>query len=349
MEINRIWGTRQILLKVQLKKVVASSLLGYELIVSVPDLTLNDHLNRCYNSAESPIELVTNIPLGGQQLPPWNSLVRYRGAMKSKKSAGSSTNLRRRLFEIPNSSSSSRKKLGSRSATGAYNPTELNRPSGKGKITVTGLDIVHDDALTSEGTLMNSGKLSTEGRNFVERTKARRSAPLLKSEVENPEKGFFPAYTPEQLAYKNYHTLEIFAELKKNGTRYFELPETKQRLIDVTIVEALLKHPSTKIYDDAMGQGREPIFVAFNSGKQDYSIPNHMATFDRRPEFKYSHYITNYMGQDDQVEKFMASGNTSITYDDLSGNSQTNIGPVFGATNSSISTPIDNDVNLEEL
>ena len=44
---------------------------------------------------------------------------------------------------------------------------------------------------------------------------------------------------------------------------------------------------------------------------------------------------------------FDLSNSTSITYEDLVGNSHTNIGPVFGKTDSPTSAPTVNDVNSE--
>lgn len=141
-------------------------------------------------------------------------------------------------------------------------------------------------------------------------------------------------------------------------TRYLELSDGRQRQIDFTLVESLLAHPDTEIYNNVMAQGREPVFVALNRGlENNYSIPNHVATFERRPElFKYNSYISNYIGDDTQVENFDGSANTSITYNDLVGNSQTNIGPVFGKTNLPTSVPTVepsapkvNDGNIEEL
>ena len=159
------------------------------------------------------------------------------------------------------------------------------------------------------------------------------------------------------MANKNKHTLEVFKELGKNITRYLELPESKQRQIDVTIVESLLAHPDTEIYTNVMAQGREPVSLALNRGLGDYAIPNHLATFERHPElFQYNHYISNYIGTEDQVVNVDASANTSITYDDLVGNSQTNIGSVFGKTDPPTSAPTVessaptvNDGTIEEL
>lgn len=153
--------------------------------------------------------------------------------------------------------------------------------------------------------------------------------------------------------------MEIFKKLGKDITKYQKLPESRQRLIDFTIVESLLAHPYTEIYNNVMAQGREPVVVVLNRGLENYNypIPNHFATFERRPElFQYNYYITNYIGNDIQVENFDASANTLITYDDLVGNSQTNIGPVFGKTNLPTSAPTVepsapkvNDDNVEEL
>ena len=78
-------------------------------------------------------------------------------------------------------------------------------------------------------------------------------------------------------------------------------------------------------------QGREPIAMILNRGKGDYPIPNHIGTFERRPEIcNYNSYISNYPAKDSQIERFNRGTNTSTTYEDLIGDSHTNIGPIFG-------------------
>ena len=91
-----------------------------------------------------------------------------------------------------------------------------------------------------------------------------------------------------------------------------------------------------------------PIAMVLNRGLGDYPLTNHIGTFERRPEIcKYNPYISNYLAKPGQIEDFDASNSSSITYQDLVGNSHTNIGPVFGKTASSILTPTVNDVDSE--
>jgi len=80
--------------------------------------------------------------------------------------------------------------------------------------------------------------------------------------------------------------------------------------------------------------------VVLNRGLGNYPLPNHIGTFERRPEIcKYNSYISNYLAKPGQIEKFDASNSSSITYEDLVGNSHTNIGPVFGEIASPTSAP----------
>jgi len=88
--------------------------------------------------------------------------------------------------------------------------------------------------------------------------------------------------------------------------------------------------------------------MILNRGMGDYPLQNHIGTFERRLEIsKYNLYIFNYLAKDAQIESFDLSNSTSITYEDLVGNSQTNIGPVFGKTDSSTSAPTVNDAKPE--
>lgn len=110
--------------------------------------------------------------------------------------------------------------------------------------------------------------------------------------------------------------------------------------IDLTIVEGVLAHPDTELHMNVMGQGREPIAMILNRGLGDYPLKNHIGTFERRLEIcKYNPYISNYLAKDEQIESFDLSNSTSTTYEDLVGNSHTNIGPVFGKTDSPTSAP----------
>ena len=154
----------------------------------------------------------------------------------------------------------------------------------------------------------------------------------------------------QQAANKDAHTVQVLEKLNKNITKYNELPEFKQLQIDLTIVEELLAHPETELHINVMGQGREPIAVVLNRGLGNYPLQNHIATFERRPEIaKYNSYITNYLAKERQIQDFDLSKRTSITYEDLVGNSHTNIGPVFGSSkiDPPTSAPTVDDVNSE--
>lgn len=99
---------------------------------------------------------------------------------------------------------------------------------------------------------------------------------------------------------------------------------------------------------NVMGQGREPIAMILNLGLGNYPLQNHIGTFERRPEIcKYNSYISNYLAKDAQIEGFDLSNSTSTTYEDLVGNSHTNIGPVFSKTDSPTSAPTVNEGKSE--
>jgi len=86
-------------------------------------------------------------------------------------------------------------------------------------------------------------------------------------------------------------------------------------IFDIDLIETLLGHPDTEIYPNVMGQGRELIFTALNRGHGDYAIPNHIATFERQSEITHLNlYISNYILDDPQVQKFDLSNRTEITY-----------------------------------
>jgi hypothetical protein len=233
------------------------------------------------------------------------------------------------------------------SETKIQTETVHNQNSGLTKAR-NNLTPVQDDRLRHEGDFVNPSQLTSEGRSTIYKTRKRRAAPLLQSKYEDKDKEFFPAYSVSQGGKKNKHTLQVLKELDKNITKYNELPESKQLQIDFTVVEGLLAHPDTELYTNVMGQGREPIALVLNRGLGDYPLPNHISTFERRPEIcKYNSYISNYLAEPGQIKNFDASNSSSITYQDLVGNSQTNIGPVFGKTASPTSAPTVNDVDSE--
>lgn len=191
----------------------------------------------------------------------------------------------------------------------------------------------------AEGDLVNPSQLTSKGRSVINKTK-----PLLQSKYEDRDKEFFPAYSLRQVEKKDKHTLEVLENLNKNITKYNQLSENKQLQIDLTIVEGLLAHPDTELYMNVM------IAMVLNRGMGNYSLQNHIGTFERRPEIsKYNSYISNYLAKDQQIENFDLSNSTSIRYEDLVGNLQTNIGPVFGKTDSPTSAPTVNDVKSEDV
>jgi hypothetical protein len=195
------------------------------------------------------------------------------------------------------------------------------------------LSPVQDDKLTPEGHFIDSSKLTSRGRSVVDNTKERRSTPLLQSKYESKDDKFLPAYSIQQVNNKNKHTFEVLQKLNRNITKYNELAQAKKLQVDLTIVEELLAHPDTELHMNVFAQGREPIAMILNRGMGNYLIQNHIATFERRPEIcKYNSYISNYVAEEQQIEKFDRSNGTSVNYEDLVGNSYTNIGPIFGKT-----------------
>ena len=123
--------------KVKVKKAVGAGIITYGLAAGVHGLTdrVGNDLDICHHPSQPNSELVINIPSGGD-LHPWSPTVKYQGNSTSTSNAGR-TYLRRRLFSVGGSSSS--KQTGSNKyglPMNAYDPTEGNRPSGKGKITV---------------------------------------------------------------------------------------------------------------------------------------------------------------------------------------------------------------------
>ena len=98
------------------------------------------------------------------------------------------------------------------------------------------------------------------------------------------------------------------------------------------LVEKVLHHPDTKIYDNAIGQNRFTIFGSLNNrgSESDYIIPNHAATFECKPKlYKHNHFITQYKLRNRQVEKFDEGMETITMYEDELGVQQTNVSPVF--------------------
>ena len=140
----------------------------------------------------------------------------------------------------------------------------------------------------------------------------------------------------------------MLKKLSKNITRYNELAANKQLQINITLVEGLLAHLDTELHMNVIGQGREPIPMALNRGLGTYPLKNHIGTFERRPEIStYNAYITNYIAKNKQIGGFDITNSSSITYEDLFGNSHTNIGPVFGETDPPTFAPTVNETKTD--
>ena len=194
------------------------------------------------------------------------------------------------------------------------------------------LDLVTDDRLVAEGDVLNPSRLTTEGRKVVDKTKTRRIASLVQSQFEDRENQVFPVYSIQQILKKDEHIIQVLEKLNENITRYNELPLNNQAQVGINIVESLLAHPDTEFYPIAIAQSREPISIALNRGQGNYSLKNHMATFERRPEIcKYNPYISNYLLRDEQLENFDRSNNISTVYEDLVGNPHNETGPIIGS------------------
>lgn len=165
-----------------------------------------------------------------------------------------------------------------------------------------------------DGDFAHPGKLTSKGQLIINKTKDRRAAPLYQSKYQDKENQFLPVYSVQQLTKKNKHTLDILGKLNKNIIKYNELPDSKKLQIDLTIVEELLAHPDTELYTNVMAQGRDPVIMVLNRGIGNYSLKNHISTFERRPEIsKYNSYITNYVAKQKQIRDFDRS-NSSVRY-----------------------------------
>lgn len=194
-------------------------------------------------------------------------------------------------------------------------------------------------------------KLTVEGRKTDSATSGRRVSPLIKSDFEDVEKGFFPVTSVNQLVKKDYHRRgDILNELNVSLDEYNNLSQSSKLKVSFNILENLLKHPDTEIYNNSMAQYREPVFVILNRGLGDYPIPNHAAIYERKPEiYNYNSYITDYQLKVPQVDKFDNSVNTTIEYKDSFGNQITNIGPVIGSMIEGVVTDLPTSEGNPEL
>ena len=337
--------------------------------------------------AKLSIERVIELPCGGAVNHPWSPGAKYQSNSTKTSSGKAQKLRHRRLFSIknPNSPFNSGQQTPNPAYRRSAKALNNNKPkSGRGirvrsiaKTDENGkmktiyynrdgqieevhhqnsgltkarnnLTPIEDDRLTPEGDFVHPSQLTSKGRYVIDKTKNRRAAPLLQSKYEDKDKEFLPAYSIPQITKKDNHTRQILEKLGKNLTQYDELPKNKQLEIDLTIVEELLAHPDTELHMNVMGQGREPIAMLLNRGLGTYPLQNHIGTFERRPEIcKYNPYITNYLANKNQIKAFDLSKNTSISYEDLVGNSHTNIGPIFGKIDSPTSRPTVNEGKSE--
>jgi hypothetical protein len=291
----------------------------------------------------------------------------------------SASYVRRRLLGIPGSRLNSRR---------AQSLVELNRPNPKkssiivrsvtqedknGEIKVSynftileeetknkkssKLTIVEDQNLLPDGSLKlnKQGKLTEKSKKVDYLTRSRRIQPLIKSSFEDSNKNFHPAYSGQQVWVKTKkHTVELLKKLNANITKFLKYSENTQVKVSIGIIERLLDHPDTVIYENSMLQFREPGIVALNmggNGSNSYSIPGHMATFERHPElYEYNSYISNYILKHSQIVAFDKSMNHSLTYEDVFGNLKTNIGPNVGENQiSEIDTNNVNNTSITEV
>ena len=190
------------------------------------------------------------------------------------------------------------------------------------------------EAFNPDGTYKDYINLSPKGKQFSQSARKRRSTPMFKLSVssENEEHDFKPVVSEQQLGHSEHQKgIEEKFQLESN---YSALPtNTSRKRVDLERIQALLAHPDTKIDTSTMAQGREPATIATNDGKTGYPYPQHMASFERRPEIsELNPYITDYVMEDWQWDNYHNSNGTEIPYEDLYGNPQVNVGTYFGNT-----------------
>jgi len=194
------------------------------------------------------------------------------------------------------------------------------------------------DKLTIKGTLKDSSSLTDKGRIVVDQTQTRRSTPYVQVKHNRKdfiEKGFNPGWSANQLVLKRKHTLDLFGAYNYTTEIYNQLNEAEKLQLDWKVLKELLRHNDSQLFSDVMAQARERVFLVWNPGNGSYPIPNHIATFENQPTLTESHsYITNYEAKPNQIERLLESMNTSIIFEDIHGNTQTNVGPIFGKAES---------------
>lgn len=267
------------------------------------------------------------ISSGGDISHPWSPKVKF----ESKSQKTGKMNLRgahRKLLSTGSADSFKYKPKSGR----PFNPVDLNIPK-KGKRTVG--QIVYDDSVNHDGTLRELKKQSVTAktRMISEKTKLRRSQPLIKSGYQDEKNNFHPAYSLDQLDLesKTDHVKKILQALAEELRQFAEGTANQKKLMSIRLVENLLGHPDTKFYFNAMLQKREPGIIVFNSGNGSYPVRNHLATFERQPAlYDFNSFISQYQLADAQVREFYQSMNESIFYKDHFGNLIENIGPNVG-------------------
>ena len=81
----------------------------------------------------------------------------------------------------------------------------------------------------------------------------------MKSNFEDLDKNFRPAYSTLQVLKKDYHLSEL---CQACGIKDFEeWSQAKQLRFRIMLLEELLQHPATEIYNSSMLQYGEPVFV----------------------------------------------------------------------------------------
>ncbi len=149
-------------------------------------------------------------------------------------------------------------------------------------------------------------------------TKKRRSLPMLKSSYQDEKSQFYPAYSIEQLEFKEDHTADLLdqstAEDGITSLDYNELLRSEKIATSLAVCEALLNAPDTEIYHNVShlsDNDEEPCSLAINFGFGDYPIPNHGALFENKPSYTFDSFVTQFQLTDSQVEKFNASRSTN--------------------------------------
>ena len=87
----------------------------------------------------------------------------------------------------------------------------------------------------------------------------------------------------QQVFEKYYHIRQKLISLDADIEKLERFSQAQQLKVSISIVELLLEHKNTEFYHNVMLQGRKPYVLALNRGLVNYTIPNHVATFERKP------------------------------------------------------------------